>query len=326
MKILEFLIGLPASGKSTYANIKRNQNNDIVVFSSDEIRKEFGINSYTKEDNDKVFNLLHERLFDELKKETHHVIYDATNLSKKRFGILEEIRKHFPETEIHYVFFAITIETCIKRDLKREASVGKDVILRLLKGYTGFYEDLARNLFDEIIVIRENIEPLSLKYLLIGRNFKQENYHHTQTLSKHIQQVREQVNGEILKKAATWHDFGKIYTKTKDSKQQAHYYNHNNVSSYLYAISMFPTVINKINLVPSRVYKISDFYVQAIIELHMDNNLNSRKINRLYIAFRNYGFDLKKDLQDFQKADKYRTLLQKLIIKKNLFLHKRRKN
>ena len=42
MKTLDFLIGLPASGKSTYAKIKEKENGAIVL-SSDRIRKELNI-------------------------------------------------------------------------------------------------------------------------------------------------------------------------------------------------------------------------------------------------------------------------------------------
>lgn len=332
MKKLEFLIGLPASGKSTYANKQKKKDSSIVILSSDEIRKEFEINTYSKEDNEKVFNILHKRLFDELKKENHHIIYDATNLSKKRFSILEKVRAKAPDTKIEYVFFGITVETCINRDANRENPVGKEVILRLLKNYKGFYEDFSRDLFDKITVLKEQeCGPAFIKYMQKAENFNQENYYHTQTLEKHIKQVYERLVGEEdnhigLVDAAHWHDLGKLYTKTKEEGDtQAHFRGHNSVSSYLYATSVFPSIIERIFLVPSRTYKMRFFYTQAIIENHMDNNLDSKKINRLNKFFKDYGYNLKKDLKIFQKADKFRTPFQKIIININAYLYNKRK-
>lgn len=331
MKKLEFLIGLPASGKSTYANKQKKKDDSIVILSSDEIRKEFEIDTYSKEDNEKVFNILHKRLFDELKKENHHIIYDATNLSKKRFSILEKVRAKAPDTNIEYVFFGMTVETCINRDANRENPVGEKVILRLLKNYKGFYEDFSRNLFDKITILKEQeCGPAFTKYMQKAENFNQENYYHTQTLEKHIKQVYEKLAEEDnhieLIDAAYWHDLGKLYTKTKEEGDtQAHFRGHNSVSSYLYAISVFPSIVERISLVPSRIYKMRFLYTQAIIENHMDNNLDSKKINRLNKFFKDYGYNLKKDLKIFQKADKYRTLFQRIIININAYLYNKRK-
>lgn len=331
MKKFQLLIGLPASGKSTYANQQKKKDDSILILSSDEIRKEFKINTYSKEDNEKVFNILHKRLFDELKKEKHHIIYDATNLSKKRFPILEQIRSKSPDTNIEYVFFGMTVETCINRDANRENPVGKEVILRLLKSYKGFYEDFSRNLFDKITILKEQeCGTAFCMYSIKAENFNQENYYHTQTLGKHIQQVYEKLveedNHIALCDAAHWHDLGKLYTKTKEEGDtQAHFRGHNSASSYLYAISVFPNVIERIFLVPSKTYKMRFFYTQAIIENHMDNNLNSKKINRLSKFFKDYGYNLKEDLKIFQEADKFRTPLQKIIININAYLYNKRK-
>ena len=72
MKKFELLIGLPASGKSTYAAEKEKEG--AIVLSSDRIRKELEITTYTNRDNQKVFDTLHARLFEELQKENDYVI------------------------------------------------------------------------------------------------------------------------------------------------------------------------------------------------------------------------------------------------------------
>lgn len=329
MKQIDFLIGLPASGKTTYAKNKQLDNPKIIVLSSDRIREELNINAYTQADNDIVFNTLHKKLFDIIKnRDSFYIIYDATNLSKKRFAILEKIRATEPSVQIRYIFFATTIEKCIERDAHRQAKVGKEVIYRMVKSYTGFYEDLRRELFDEMVVVRDDNDNSDnlIGYLLRADKFKQDNAHHTQTLFGHINQVAKYIqkhvhnkfNRELLLEAALWHDVGKLYTKNYyndkgERTKNAHFYAHDKVSSYLYAIRSFDT-ISRINLVPSRLCHVQPYYIQALIEKHM-GEINTKKNTVLDKYFQWYDFNFQPNLAIFQKADKYRTTIQKIIIK-----------
>ena len=92
MSKLIMMCGLVASGKSFVANQLALKEN-AVIHSSDELRIElFGdVNEVDK--NGEVFQELHKRIKDDLKK-GKNVIYDATNLNhKKRKGFLEELKK-----------------------------------------------------------------------------------------------------------------------------------------------------------------------------------------------------------------------------------------
>ena len=81
MATLHFLIGLPGSGKSTFAK-KIAKDNFAVILSSDNIRKElFG---YENQDNNgKVFEVMNNRAI-ELLENNIDVVYDATNLNEKK--------------------------------------------------------------------------------------------------------------------------------------------------------------------------------------------------------------------------------------------------
>ena len=81
------MVGIQGSGKSTFAkNMK-----DYVVHSSDELRKElFGSVNY-QEKNNELFDELHKRIINDLKK-GKNVIYDAMNISyKRRILFLEKL-------------------------------------------------------------------------------------------------------------------------------------------------------------------------------------------------------------------------------------------
>lgn len=317
MKKFQLLIGLPASGKSTYAAEKEKEG--AIILSSDRIRKELGITTYTNGDNQKVFDTLHSRLFEELQKENAYVIYDATNLSKKRHEILKEIRKRYKDVYINYIFFVADISKCIERDMLRENKVGADVIIKLAKSFTGFYLDKMYGLYDCIIFkhIDRDLIFLLFKEVCRAERLKQDNIYHTNTVYKHIKQVRKRIkktnNTYILDLVAFYHDLGKIYTKVfKNAKgektKNAHFYRHEKVSSYIFTTQ---TYYNVSTLTGSEFD--STFYVQALIEKHMCEP-TSRKNKILNEYFKKYGYSFIKDLTIFHEADKYRTWYQKIII------------
>lgn len=316
MNILEIMIGLPASGKSTYA--KSMIRKEATVLSSDDIRAELGIKDYTDKSNKLVFNELHTRLYNLLDNVNNlHIIYDATNLSKKRLSTISQIRDRYKNNiYIIYHFFAVEIDECVRRDSLRKNSVGKEIILRMAKSYTGFFNDLRLGLFDILVIHPDSIY---LSELNKTRNFKQDNYYHTQTLSNHIKQVSSFFPPSVNKKlyiASLYHDLGKLYTKSFTDRKgrktkNAHYYNHEKVSSYIYAIREYPRVINR---EMDKYNKFIILYIQAIIEKHM--GALETKNNKVLDSFfkKQYNLNFIDDLKKFQYADKYRTKIQKLII------------
>lgn len=76
------MVGLPCSGKSTYA---KELSNDLeaIICSSDAIRKELSGDINLQDKNEEVFKVLHNRIKENLK-EGKSVIYDATNINSKR--------------------------------------------------------------------------------------------------------------------------------------------------------------------------------------------------------------------------------------------------
>ena len=97
MKLI-MLVGLPGSGKSTKAEEFRKQG--YIVHSSDEIRNE--LNLHSLDDTQRVFDILHERILVDMMA-GENVVYDSTNLTRKRRMKFLKMIKDFNYEKICYV-------------------------------------------------------------------------------------------------------------------------------------------------------------------------------------------------------------------------------
>lgn len=123
MKLFMMVVGLPGSGKSTWAkNYIENTYEKIVYLSSDAIRKELYGDESIQGNPNEVFELMKKRTLAALK-ENCQVIYDATNVTRKnRRSIISQIPNGVVKK---CVIIWARIETCISRDSRRERSVGR---------------------------------------------------------------------------------------------------------------------------------------------------------------------------------------------------------
>lgn len=114
MTTLYYMVGIPASGKSTYAQILVRKEGAIWL-SSDNIREELFGDESIQEDSSEVFTLMKERTIENLKN-GNNVVYDATN-------IYSEFRKKDCEAFRPYVDRIICefIDTGLKEALYRNA-------------------------------------------------------------------------------------------------------------------------------------------------------------------------------------------------------------
>jgi len=263
------LIGLPGSGKSTYAEKLKEEG--VVIHSSDNIREELGdINDQSK--NTEVFEILHQRIKNDLSN-GKSVCYDATNLNRKRRkAFLQEI-KYIPCKKIG-VLVATPFEKCCEQNKNRTRQVPQEVLDRM---YRSFQMPSTYEGFDEVFAYYPN-EELEECYGNIGDfiisllKFDQENSHHTLTLGKHMKKAGDYVftrNGgkyDDLYFAAVLHDNGKPNTKSFFNSKgevdiEAHYYSHHNCGSYNSLFFKYPPNVNK-------------EYVALLIELHMKPHMD----------------------------------------------------
>lgn len=237
MAVLNILIGLSGSGKSTFAASQLNNEKDIIV-SSDNIRFCLYGDESIQGDPKEVFDEMFYRTRKYLELD-FNVWYDATNLtSKYRRALLNKLKYNYQLTpEVHYWFILATPEDCIARQAGRERKVPDEVIYNQMKQ---FRLPSTKENPDHIHFINKNIGNYECSYLLMkAKGFDQKNHHHTLDLFNHLNRTYI----ELTKKndasyyemvGASFHDVGKLYTQVFDENGEAHYYNHQNVGAYLF--------------------------------------------------------------------------------------------
>lgn len=130
---VKFLIGIPASGKSTWSKDYVAKNPDWVRVNRDDFRfmlKDMPVcemkveNLITKMVSDAIINSLMSKF---------NVIVDNTNLKAKYLNPLIELVK--PYADIEFQIFDISVEKAIERDNNRDKKVGSEVIKRMFNDY-----------------------------------------------------------------------------------------------------------------------------------------------------------------------------------------------
>lgn len=277
MATLNIMIGIPGSGKSNYAK-KCLINDNTEYLSSDDIRIElYGFEDQTH--NDVVFETMKKRTLNALR-EGKDVIYDATNLSKKRRNsIISEARKL--SAQINAYLCCAPINIILERNITRvERQLPWDKLVQMIQSIEPpmYYEG-----FDNIYLIDGGMYNDVYDYNFLIKecsSYNQDNPHHYETLEEHIKAVTKKAeslgekltlrnDAEILRQAARYHDFGKLYTKSfNDKKGYCVYYGHDKVSTYLYLCH-----IRKQNLIDelNRVRLCDSHYQTAALILnHME--------------------------------------------------------
>lgn len=284
---LILLVGIPGSGKSTYAkSYIPDCPKQVIHLSSDSIRAElYGDESIQGNPAD-VFSLMQKRAVEALNN-GNDVIYDATNITRKDRGGIIGICPKFAKIECHIIW--APIEECIKRDASRDRTVGKAVIDRMLKKFQAPYYDEG---IEEIkVIFPDNFNSHSYtNFLLNAMKVDHNNPHHTLNIFDHCLEAHKYIvkkTGEYYSNigfAAFYHDIGKPYVKSfVDSKgnscEYAHYYQHQCLSAWMsYG---FPSITP---------------YIAWLISVHMDVYLNTKYYNQLPQW-------LKKDVDVLHEAD-----------------------
>lgn len=273
MNKLIFCVGIPGGGKSHWAETHKDELN-AVIHSSDAIREELGdVNDQSQ--NNLVFETLHKRVKDDLCN-GKNVIYDATNLSRKRrISFLHELEK-IPCEKI-CVLFATPWEIALANNFARDRQVPEDVMVRMIKSFEvpSKYEG-----WDDIQIVwydYKNISGFEYDFhddIEKWRSVSHSNPHHSLSIGDHMivtyNNALAKTDDFLLSLAAYMHDCGKIDVKSfVDSKgntsEIAHFYSHENVSAYK---SLFYLK----DLFTSEYMKLSDYeiiYVSLLINLHM---------------------------------------------------------
>jgi predicted kinase len=122
---LIMMVGIPGSGKSTYAEKIAKQENAVVV-SSDKMREELFGDVSEQRKNRRLFGEMYKRVSSYLS-QGRNVILDSTNLSSSKRSYI--LRKFKPYLKVCY-YIEVPLSKAINNNMNRERHVPEHVIRR----------------------------------------------------------------------------------------------------------------------------------------------------------------------------------------------------
>lgn len=255
MKIAHVLVGVPGSGKSTWALAQ-----GLPIISSDDIRLNlFGdLNNkdiYTPQNHENVFNRM--RYIAEIfSSADEDIVWDSTNLTRKNRYSLYEYLKKLDYYVILHVFIEPLRVLLDRVSKRRENVVPAEEITRMYKifelprykkDYDGIVMHSANPFFNE----KENVDTFVFeaerygiikaiekirqpwREELVNISSSHESPYHLESISEHIDMCLQISNSFILSVVSAFHDLGKSVTKNGGK-----YHNHANVSSMYYLLAV----------------------------------------------------------------------------------------
>lgn len=149
--------GIPASGKTTWAKkqVEANPKKTIRI-NKDDMRDMFNMGVWSKNNEAFILKMRDRAIVDALESGYNHIIIDDTNLHPKHLKRIKELTSSIKTIiKVEERFFEVTLNEALKRDFKREKSVGEKVIKRMWKQ---LYPDNALNLPQAPPIIPNNPE------------------------------------------------------------------------------------------------------------------------------------------------------------------------
>lgn len=132
LKVL-ILIGLPASGKSTYARNfirkKRSLGEDWVRINRDDFRLMLKNEQICEPKIESLISEMQDEAIISALSRKCNVVIDNTNLKVKYVEHFCDLVKHY--ADVDFYFLDISLEECIKRDSERQQKVGSSIIEKM---------------------------------------------------------------------------------------------------------------------------------------------------------------------------------------------------
>lgn len=321
------LVGIAGSGKSTVANELMKGVDNIVYLSSDILRIELFGDVNNQKSNTTVFEEMAKRTKQALK-EGKNVIYDATNINrKKRKGLLQQLPKNIEKIAL---YMAVPYETITLQNTNRERVVPQHVIDKMYKNmqipiYSEGWDkivfeydnetvedDLPKQFTDAIragvLFNREGYDLMKFLASYFDEFFKiydlaQDSKYHSFSVSRHtyyvyrhvLEQYPEGEDKELMLWTALLHDTGKAFTKSflnrnGEETRYANFIGHDHVGSQL-AVNF----LKRMNFGDDFIHNVA-----TLIQFHMyllDANANKQKL------IERVGEDMFKKLEFLRDAD-----------------------
>ena len=138
MPTLKILIGIPASGKSTWAREFVSKNANWCIVSRDDFRYGWQNRGWLEPKFETIITEMVEKSIETLIGRGINVIYDATNCKASSINDIIRIARHIADVE--YQIFDVPFDVAVARDSKRDRSVGVDVIRKMHSNYVNLLE------------------------------------------------------------------------------------------------------------------------------------------------------------------------------------------
>ncbi len=257
MKKAIILVGVPGSGKSTYA-----KKLEYMHFSSDMIRLElFGTlrKHHSQKDDETVFNLLHDRVFSY----DDSLIFDATNISRAlRTSLYEKFKARGYTVEIHMVLEPLMFAKYQNEKRSFEKVVPFHIIEHMYKFMApprvgvdcDNYKIISQSTFlnsnteyNDFIhsALKDGIYETVRRYISAAYmpeferlNENHETPYHLEDIDTHIDMCIKNSHDPVMHIVSALHDLGK-----SQAKDNGHYKGHETISS-IYALRFFDEVKN----------------------------------------------------------------------------------
>ena len=307
------MVGLAGSGKSTLAKDILIERNGVMerphIHSSNDLRVELLGDINDQDHNQDVFRELHKRVKEDLKNGID-VIYDATNLNKKRRAAFNRELTRIPCDKV-CICVATPYEQCLLNRENSDRKIPKSEMRRMYQHWTPPHSHEG---FDKIIIsygcvnfhnydIDNEITALS--------KIDHENAHHTLSIGDHCSQASkfllDKGCDEKLVLTALLHDIGKKFTKTYINSRgekdgEAHYYQHQHVGAY---DSLFYT--KNLGLCTEDQLEISN-----LIYYHMHPHMSWKQSNKSMNRDRRFiGDEMFHNIMTIHEADAYAHIVDK---------------
>lgn len=157
-KKVKILVGVPASGKSTWTRDYLDKNPNTVAVSRDDFRYGLRNSGITEPKIEAMITELVDTTIIKSLNKGLDVVIDATNLKSTYINHFVDLVKF--KADVEFQIFDISLEKAIERDSKRERKVGEAVIRKMYKQYKLLIETYPLQNTSKLPEWKDRFEPL----------------------------------------------------------------------------------------------------------------------------------------------------------------------